>query len=78
MLVEGISADSPLVIIVVRVWMGQGRFRLMLEILGSRGEEGSLQPTEEVEGEGFICRRLRESRGKGEGDELSTSTLACG
>lgn len=27
---------------------------------------------------GFICRRLRDGHGKGDGDELPKSTLSCG
>lgn len=34
--------------------------------------------TDKVVGGRFICGRLREDRGKGEGDELSNLTLALG
>lgn len=47
----------------------------MLDILGLRGEEMPLWPTDKVVGEIFICRRFQEGRGRGV-DELSNAPLA--
>lgn len=58
--------------------MGQSQYRLMSDILGSQGEEGSLRPTENFIGDGFTCGRFRKGRGKEDNDELSNSTLDCG
>lgn len=71
LLVDGGSAGLPSVTGVLRVWKGQGEFRLELDTLASRGEGKSLWPTEKVVGEGFICERFWKGFDKGDGDELS-------
>lgn len=38
LLVKGVNAVSPLVTSVLRIWMGQGEFRLVLEILALRAK----------------------------------------
>lgn len=78
LLVGVISAGLSLVSSISVVWMGWGEFGMMLEISGSRGKARTFWAIEEVVGEGPLCGRFREGRGKGDGVELSTSTHDCG
>lgn len=78
LLVESVRAGLSSVTSVFRVWIEQGQFRLLPDNLGSRGQQECWRPTEEVLREGLICGRFRDGRSKGDGDELSKSTFACG
>lgn len=80
LLAEDVSGCLPPVTSILRLWMEQGDFQFVLEVLASLREERSLWPAEKDLGEAFFCRRFREGRGKIDDDKMSKSTLArhCG